>query len=278
MEKDKYRYHLAFKHVHNGVLRSNMTYYVSASSDAEAKRKVKEIYSDAKAFRIIGKWENTDRNTGTSKERAAPKAARSRATERKAVDKRIPAKERSAAYFAVIDTETNWSNQVMSIGVVIADAATFQAVDYKYYVIPSACKRGGMYSDALYLKTPVGPESLGKRDAMKDLRSCFSAYGVSDIFAYNAKFDKTHLPDLKNMVWHDIMRLAAYRQHNPKIPASAECCSTGRLKRGYGVEPVLRMLSGNSCYCETHNAILDAVDELEIMRLLGLAPCEYIKL
>lgn len=275
MEKAKYRYHLAFKHIHNGVLRSNMTYYVSASSDAEAKRKVKEIYPDAKSFRIISKWENTGRNTGTAKESAAPKAAQSRATERKASDEGSSAKERRSAYFAVIDTETNWSDQVMSIGVVIADSATFQAVDYKYYVIPSACKRGGMYSDALYLKTPVKPVSLGKRDAMKDLRSCFSAYGVSDIFAYNAKFDKTHLPDLKNLVWHDIMHLAAYRQYNPKIPDDAECCSTGRLKRGYGVEPILRMLSGNCCYCETHNAILDAVDELEIMQLLGHEPEKY---
>lgn len=275
MEKDKYRYHLAFKHIHNGVLRSNMTYYVSASSDAEAKRKVKEIYSDAKAFRIIGKWENTGRNTGTVKESTAPKAAQSRAAERKTIDKGIPAKERSTAYFAVIDTETNWSDQIMSIGVVIADSATFQAVDYRYYIIPSACKRGGMYSNALYLDTPVEPESLGKRDAMKDLRSWFSAYGISDIYAYNAKFDKTHLPDLNKMVWHDIMHLAAYRQYNPKIPADCECCSTGRIKKGYGVEPILQMLSGNRNYCETHNAVLDAIDELEIMRLLGHNPNKY---
>ena len=77
------------------------------------------------------------------------------------------------------------------------------------------------------------------------------------------------MPELKNMAWHDIMSLAAYRQHNPSIPASAECCSTGRLKRGYGVEEILRILSGNRNYSETHNAILDAIDELRIMQLLG---------
>lgn len=38
-------------------------------------------------------------------------------------------------YFAVIDTETNWSDSVMSIGVVIAEKATFKAVDKKYYII-----------------------------------------------------------------------------------------------------------------------------------------------
>ena len=71
------------------------------------------------------------------------------------------------------------------------------------------------------------------------------------------------------------MRLAAYRQYNPAIPGSADCYKTGRLKRGYGVEDVLRMLRKNSKYSETHNAVLDAQDELEIMQLLGYEIKEY---
>ena len=38
-------------------------------------------------------------------------------------------------YFAVIDTETNWSNQVMSIGVVIAEADTFKAVEQMMHIL-----------------------------------------------------------------------------------------------------------------------------------------------
>ena len=64
------------------------------------------------------------------------------------------------------------------------------------------------------------------------------------------------------------MRLAAYKQYNSAIPENAECCKTGQLKRGYGVEPILRML-GKEMYYETHNALMDAMDELEIVRLLG---------
>ena len=48
-----------------------------------------------------------------------------------------------------------------------------------------------------------------------------------------------------------------------------------RLKRGYGVEDVLRMLSQRNLYRETHNAVLDAQDELEIMKLLGYGIREY---
>ena len=173
------------------------------------------------------------------------------------------------SYFAVIDTETNWVDQVMSIGTVIADSTTFRPVVAKYHILPAYCEIGGMYSDVLFIETPVQPVCCTRQAAMKDIAVWCNQYGVTDIFAYNARFDKNHLPELGHLYWHDIMRLAAYRQSNPKIPDSAELCSTGRLKRGYGVEPMLRLLSGNRSYRETHNAIFDALDELEIMRLLG---------
>ena len=48
-------------------------------------------------------------------------------------------------YFAVIDTETNWVDQVMSIGTVIADAETFRPVAAKYHILPAYCEVGGMY-------------------------------------------------------------------------------------------------------------------------------------
>lgn len=180
------------------------------------------------------------------------------------------------SYFAVIDTETNWVDQVMSIGTVIADADTFRPVAAKYHILPAYCEVGGMYYDALFLETPVKPICCTRQAAMKDLLAWCDPYGVISIFAYNARFDKTHLPELGCLQWYDIMRLAAYRQHNLKIPATADLCSTGRLKRGYGVEPMLRLLSGNRAYLETHNAIFDALDELEIMRLLG-HPLEMYK-
>ncbi len=71
------------------------------------------------------------------------------------------------------------------------------------------------------------------------------------------------------------MRLAAYRKYNKAISESADCYKTGRLKRGYGVEDILQMLSGNSKYSETHNAVMDAEDELKIMQLLGWGINEY---
>ncbi|MGM9604072.1 MAG: hypothetical protein ACI3XG_03330 [Faecousia sp.] len=180
--------------------------------------------------------------------------------------------------FAVIDTETNWADAVMSIGCCLADADTLQPIAAKYHILPEECAVGGMFYDALFLDTPVKPILCTREEAMEDLSGWLSGYGVTALFAYNAGFDRNHLPELRRFDWYDIMRLAIYRQHNPKIPACADCYSTGRMKRGYGVESMLRLLSGNCTYRETHNALLDALDELEIVRLLGHGIHEYLPL
>ena len=180
--------------------------------------------------------------------------------------------------FAVIDTETNWADQVMSIGTVIADVDSFQPIEAKYHILPIECEIGGMYYDTLFIETPVKPILCTRAEAVADLRAWFHEHGIASIFAYNACFDRNHLPELRDFDWYDIMRLAAYRQHNPKIPANADCYSTGRLKRGYGVEAMLRLLSGNRTYRESHNAYFDAIDELEIMFLLGHHITKYLPL
>ncbi|MGN0976514.1 MAG: hypothetical protein ACI4PH_00535 [Faecousia sp.] len=180
--------------------------------------------------------------------------------------------------FAVIDTETNWADRVMSIGCCIADGDTFQLQAMQYHILTPECQTGGMYEYALFLDTPVKPKVCSRREAMQELLNWFSKYGVTSLYAYNARFDRNHLPELERLNWYDIMRLAAYRQYNPRIPARADCCSTGRLKRDYGVESMLRLLSGNRAYRETHNALYDALDELEIMRLLGHRLENYIRL
>lgn len=181
-------------------------------------------------------------------------------------------------HFAVLDTETNWADQVMSIGTVIADTESFRPVAVKYYILPMECEIGGMYYDALFLDTPVKPILCAREEAMGDLLGWLRQHQVESIFAYNAGFDQRHIPELGEFHWHDIMRLAAYRQHNPQIPACADCYSTGRMKRGYGVEPMLRLLSGNGTYRETHNALFDALDELNIMLLLRHRLVDYPKL
>ena len=170
---------------------------------------------------------------------------------------------------AVIDTETNWADAVMSIGTVVADSENFTLTDQRCHVLTAECALGGMYEDVLFLPTPAKPILCTRQEALADLREWLEGLNVETIFAYNALFDRRHLPELSQWIWRDIMARAAYRQHNPKIPDWAECCTTGRLKRSYGVEPMLRLLSGNRDYRETHNALLDARDELEILRLLG---------
>ncbi len=183
-------------------------------------------------------------------------------------------KEDKIEKFAVIDTETNWKDEVMSIGVVVADSKTLKKIDSKYYIFDPEYRAGGMYDNQLRLDEK-GTCVTSRGQAIKEIKQWLDHYHVRKIFAYNASFDKKHLPEYSEYQWYDIMRLAAYRQYNSSIPSSADCYKTGRLKRGYGVENILKMLSGNHRYYETHNAVLDAEDELQIMQLLGHGLNEY---
>ena len=178
---------------------------------------------------------------------------------------------------AVIDVETNWENQVISIGAVIAEKETLRTVEDRYYVLDPIYKTGGMYSYALNLK---GQKTvICQRDkAIDGIIDVLKKHNVNSLFAYNAHFDYNHLPELQSYTWYDIMRIAAYKQYNRAIPLNAVCCSTGRLKTGYGVEGIMRILKGEGVYFESHNALFDAHDELEVMRLLKVKVDTYIKL
>lgn len=178
-------------------------------------------------------------------------------------------------FFAVIDTETTWGDEVMSIGIVVADYNTLEPIDKKYYTISPEYKSGGMYSYVLNVKATKTDLLDSRPKVMEHIIKILQKYQIDSIFAYNASFDYNHLPELQAYKWFDIMKKAAYKQYNPKIPRNADCWGTGRLKRNYGVEPITRLLSGNRSYCEVHNAVCDAVDELRIMKLLGYAIEDY---
>ena len=178
-------------------------------------------------------------------------------------------------YLAVLDTETNWENRVMSIGIVVADLKRMEVCSSRYYILTPEAEIGGMYEQVLQLPPQDQQEIRSRRDAMAEIREWLEQYHIFGIYAYNACFDHRLLPELSGFRWFDIMRIAAYRQYNVRIPLSAPCCRTGRLRSQYGVEPMLRLLRGDSSYCETHNALYDAMDELSIMRLLGRDPQAY---
>lgn len=178
--------------------------------------------------------------------------------------------------FAVIDTETNWNDEVMSIGVVIAEADTFNACELRYYILAPEYLVGGMYSHTLRinLNSECNTLECSRKQAIQDLLLCLQKNNVTRIFAYNASFDYRHLPELNSFIWYDIMRLAAYRQYNNKIKEE-DCYSTGHLRCNYGVESIKKLLTGLEG--EQHNALCDAIDELDcIIKPLGYKVDEYI--
>ncbi len=109
------------------------------------------------------------------------------------------------SHFAVLDTETTWSDKVMALGFVIADENGFEEVCGEYYIVDPAYKRGEMYSFELI--QPGGKQVYCSReDVIEAVRKNFREKQVEKVFAYNAAFDKRHLPELGGYAWYDIMK------------------------------------------------------------------------
>lgn len=176
--------------------------------------------------------------------------------------------------FAVIDIETNWDNEAMSVGILISDDQTFEIKDWKYYILSPQWRVGGMYSSRLRFTGQKATET-DPVTAAQEISGWLKDNGVNSLFAYNASFDARHFPWLSGVKWVDIMKKAAYKQHNPYISPNAETCKTGRLKRNYSVEAIYRLVTGKQDYYEEHNALLDAIDELEIMKRFGTSVKDY---
>lgn len=170
--------------------------------------------------------------------------------------------------FAVIDTETTWKDEVMSIGIVISNFDDYKIIDRIYYIFNPEYKYGGMFSNVLKETRGAKIEEDSRISAMKKINEILLSKNIKYIFAYNAIFDYRHLPELSSYTWLDIMKVAAYRQYNEKLPINLEYCQTGRLKTGFGVEAIYSLLSGKE-YREVHNALCDSIDELMIMKMLN---------
>lgn len=177
-------------------------------------------------------------------------------------------KDTQSKYFAVVDAETNWNNETMSVGVVIGNAEDFNAVDKRYYVIYPECRTGGVYSHVLRDVDEKLITDCSRGEAIDGIKKLLTEYGVTDIFAYNAPFDYKCLSELNKYTWRDILPVAANRNYNDKLPDNCEYFKTGLLKHGRGLENVMRLIYFRA-FTEHHNGLTDALDELQLMRLIG---------
>ncbi|WP_337892293.1 hypothetical protein [Mesomycoplasma ovipneumoniae] len=176
---------------------------------------------------------------------------------------------------AVIDVETNYENEVFSVGVVIADSADFQWFDKEYWIIENNLKVGAMYARNIWAPLPLEfREEINvvqtRQEMIAQLIHFLKFYEVKNWFSYTT-FDFRHLPELhKSFEHNDISIFAKSKQFNKHIPLNAELTKNGDLKRGWNAQDIYRLLTKDKGYIETHNALLDAMDELRIMELLDL--------
>lgn len=179
----------------------------------------------------------------------------------------------SGNYYAIIDTETNCDDCVMSLGIVIS-GQFHNFIDAMYFtLIPHSLTRG-MYSDRLHYDE-IPELCCTRKIAIDCINKLFSKYRINYVFAYNASFDQRHLPEL-NVIWIDIAKTVAYKQYNPFfINSDILCHSTGKLIK-FSLDVIMHNL-GESNYFETHNAILDAIDEFTLMQMTKMSSHWFIE-
>ncbi len=178
--------------------------------------------------------------------------------------------------FALIDTETNWFDEVMSIGMIIAEDNTYDVKEEYYGLISPECYSGGMFSSVLRdNKAKIDNEST-REQIIKELKSILRKYHVRYIFAYNSSFDENHLPELSDYLWIDIMKTTMYRQYNPFVPKYIDTYKTGKMMSNYGVESMLHMITGK-VQNEVHNALCDTRDELFIMKSFDMSMLRFVE-
>ncbi|MBO4680042.1 MAG: helix-turn-helix domain-containing protein, partial [Lachnospiraceae bacterium] len=169
---------------------------------------------------------------------------------------------------AVIDTEINRRDEVMSIGIVIGDATTFEPLEEKYFIIEPEHAYGGDNSKFLRINEYVNVDNYSRKNAINTIKNLLKADNIRSIFAYNATSEYECLAELSSYNWYDIMQVAAFRQYNHAITDDDECHESGRLKRDFDVASMINRLSGDNTCTAARNAVYDARDELKVMKLL----------
>lgn len=182
-------------------------------------------------------------------------------------------------FFSVIDVETNFDNEIISLGIVISEWDNFSIIENHYFIFSPECQKTSLYFGQLFQTRDKNINlTKGIRSAnISELINLLKKYNIKNIFAYNANFDMRCLPELNEYKWFDIMKIAAYKQHNDYLPDTLEYCKTGRLKSNYSFEALYKLISNNPYYVESHNALDDATDELSFMRILNKPKILYME-
>lgn len=174
---------------------------------------------------------------------------------------------------AIINTKTNNMGDAIAIGVTIVDTNKWQLQQAQYYIISEALLYPHTY-DNLYI-AHVYKSYFGKLcDVENHIRNLLTQYQITNIYAYNAQFVLKQCPGLDKYYWHDIMKIAAYQQHNPYLPSNIDYLNNGRIKYKYNIPHIMEYLN-ISCFRYTDHALYDTFDELRIMQFLKIPIHEY---
>lgn len=164
---------------------------------------------------------------------------------------------------AVLRTMTNSEGSLCAVGVVITNTADWRPIaEYRYVIAPEAETAD---QDVLFL--PVEKDcictSCRSEHLLFRLKQMLSEEKVQYIVSYGSSA-RFFLPGI-DLPWLDIQNVSAYRKYNPFIPKKAKLYRNGRMKSGYGMEAMMRIVTGDKSYIRTGNPVRDCEADLCIL-------------
>ena len=170
---------------------------------------------------------------------------------------------------AILDAKTNFIDNIISIGVSIVNAKTFEVKTAEYFLIPEELIVDGLNNNNVNIHHIYKTYFGAQKDVENHIRKLLNQYGITNIYTFNGKFIYKQLTGLQNYHWYDIIKVAAHKQYNYKLPDNLMFNDQGRLLYKCNIKDLMEILTKTYFYYTNH-ALYDTLDIARIMKIVDL--------
>lgn len=188
---------------------------------------------------------------------------------KKDIEKMPDIQQENLDIIAIIDAKLNFIDEIISIGIAIVDAKTFEIKTAEYFLVPEELIIDGFNNGNITIAHTYQTYFGAHKDIENHIRKLLNQYNITNIYTFNGKFIYSKLTGLQKYHWYDIMKVAAYKQYNYKLPDNLMFNDQGRLLYKCNIKDLMEILTKTYFYYTNH-ALYDVLDETKMMKLLDL--------
>ena len=193
---------------------------------------------------------------------------------KKDIEKTPDIQQENLDVIAIIDAKLNFIDEIISIGIAIVDAKTFKVKTAEYFLVPEELIIDGFNNDNITIAHTYQTYFGAHKDIENHIRKLLNQYNITNIYTFNGKFIYRKLAGLQKYHWYDIIKVAAYKQYNYKLPDNLMFNDQGRLLYKCNIKDLMEILTKTYFYYTNH-ALYDTLDIARMMSLIDLPIEQY---